>query len=85
MRECAYKAGLLTSWNSSQLEFTTERMFYYIEILICRIYIIFILLIYLFSLAEAAALHCLSVVKEHNLQPGGITFNNFTTELFNTV
>ncbi|CAB5381591.1 unnamed protein product [Rhizophagus irregularis] len=43
MRECAYKAGLLTSLNSQRLEFTTE--------------------------PEAAALHCLSVIKEHNLQP----------------
>ncbi|CAB5355690.1 unnamed protein product [Rhizophagus irregularis] len=43
MRECAYKAGLLPSLNSQQLEFTTE--------------------------PEAAALHCLSVIKEHNLQP----------------
>ncbi|RIA79148.1 hypothetical protein C1645_882813 [Glomus cerebriforme] len=43
MRECAYKAGLLTSLNSNQLEFTTE--------------------------PEAAALHCLSVIKEHNLKP----------------
>ncbi|RGB33341.1 hypothetical protein C1646_188408 [Rhizophagus diaphanus] len=43
MRECAYKAGLLPSLNSRQLEFTTE--------------------------PEAAALHCLSVIKEHNLQP----------------
>ncbi|CAB4438808.1 unnamed protein product [Rhizophagus irregularis] len=42
MRECAYKAGLLASLNSQQLEFTTE--------------------------PEAAALHCLSVIKEHNLQ-----------------
>ncbi|CAB4494375.1 unnamed protein product [Rhizophagus irregularis] len=43
MRECVYKAGLLTSLSSQQLEFTTE--------------------------PEAAALHCLSVIKEHNLQP----------------
>ncbi|RIA79237.1 hypothetical protein C1645_794698 [Glomus cerebriforme] len=43
MRGCAYKAGLLTSLNSQQLEFTTE--------------------------PEAAALHCLSVIKEHNLKP----------------
>ncbi|CAI2184962.1 9435_t:CDS:2 [Funneliformis geosporum] len=44
MRECAYNAGLLTSLNSKNIEFTTE--------------------------PEAAALHCLTVVKEHNLKPG---------------
>ncbi|RIA83502.1 hypothetical protein C1645_880447 [Glomus cerebriforme] len=43
MRECAYKAGLLTSLNSNQLEFTTE--------------------------PKAAALYCLSAIKEHNLKP----------------
>ncbi|GES97076.1 hypothetical protein GLOIN_2v1646273 [Rhizophagus clarus] len=43
MRGCAFNAGLLSSLNSQQLEFTTE--------------------------PEAAALHCLSVIKEHNLQP----------------
>lgn len=44
MRQCAYNAGLLTYFNSKNIEFTTE--------------------------PEAAALHCLSVVKEHKLKPG---------------
>ena len=34
MRECVYKAGLLTSLNSNNLEFTTERMSCCIDILI---------------------------------------------------
>ncbi|CAG8700823.1 733_t:CDS:2 [Cetraspora pellucida] len=44
MRECAYKAGLLSKLSSNNLEFTTE--------------------------PEAAALHCLNVVKTHNLKSG---------------
>ncbi|CAB5381563.1 unnamed protein product [Rhizophagus irregularis] len=43
MRECACKAGLITSFDSDHLDFTTE--------------------------PEAAALHCLTVVNQHNLRP----------------
>jgi hypothetical protein len=78
MRECAYKAGLLTSLNSQQLEFTTERMSIIIIIFDCYLYFIYFLLkiitIIFVPSAEAAALHCLSVINEHNLQPHGIFF-----------
>jgi hypothetical protein len=73
MRECVYKAGLITSFDSDHLDFTTERMSIISIILSYFIIIIVfnIVTIISVSLAEAAALHCLTVVKQHNLQPFG--------------
>ncbi|CAG8525150.1 8434_t:CDS:10 [Ambispora leptoticha] len=44
MRECAHEAGIISSVESTNLEFTSE--------------------------PEAAAMHCLKVIEEHNLKPG---------------
>ncbi|RHZ84337.1 hypothetical protein Glove_83g110 [Diversispora epigaea] len=48
MRDCAYKAGLISTGNSEKLQFSTE--------------------------PEAAAIHCMTVLKEHFLTDVGMNF-----------
>ena len=69
LRECAFEAKLIDDRESRNLRFTTERKLTHSSSSHLRFHVTYSLYL-IFDLAEAAAIYCMKVLKELNIDVG---------------